>query len=878
MSLEHLFSTSILSLSVPNTSVEFPPSEPCDEWLQTLDSNAQERGQAFFDEQLQSLLTLRVEHPTEEPADPSKPPAALISFLAHVQVSLEASYISSVPASAEIPQTSRLSAPPRTASLGLKLSARIGPHHPSILPPNTPNPTPATADHDRKYVAAQGTPLFNSIWGQGSSDSQEDFALIWSEQENLWVAIYRLAVTVSYLRLNFADPLLCLTVSATLREKPVTTSSTQHPFIRFLKSYDGIVIPESPTITEKGQTQQQDDTLEGFEEVNLLEGLLAGPTFSKIGPSEINLPSTRLGIVSRQKMFALPPINLPTPTTPSPSPMTATRGKVHPTLRKSYRKTLQTVSGFRVRMRTVFVPSVVLNASQEEHDKMTSGNEERTVVLCVEIENSGESDHGVGFEVEKVDVAISGDEAKATLITWGAEGFATGEAVFPLKLAQWAQYNLLYAVTFLRSPQELDAFSFARSSGNHAHSDLQRAVTINIFGKPYVKAQGSTVYPTQTFSSKWNCVLDLASRQTHNLDSNDPSSPHPNVLPEPPSPFPVFSLQTSKPSPTHGSAVDSAKTRLMAGRIIKTSSPRFSSIPMSANTARFSTPQLGGPGQFMRSPTTYGAPPPPPDHDRSYPGPLTAATIPPAFDSPMTPAYPAFPSKSAIPPTPMFQAPVISQSSAGIIGPSLEARRNRGSLMEPPTAVPYHQDGGTFANEQQKIHTRMYGTPENNDAVVVSVGLSSVIQGGGISSKVPKEEALELGPGKIFPLDSFTLDIFVFNKSDRTRRFEVSCLERRRRRRGGEENGVTDVNTGAGRKMGYPGIMPMEGRVRIGPLLPSACQSVRMEFLAVSPGVHSIEALTLMDIESGYSINLRYAHLRLLLTSFVSRSLLTFDD
>ncbi|KXN80707.1 hypothetical protein AN958_08257 [Leucoagaricus sp. SymC.cos] len=117
----------------------------------------------------------------------------------------------------------------------------------------------------------------------------------------------------------------------------------------------------------------------------------------------------------------------------------------------------------------------------------------------------------------------------------------------------------------------------------------------------------------------------------------------------------------------------------------------------------------------------------------------------------------------------------------------------------------------------------------------------------------------ELGPGKIYPLDAFTLDIFVFNKSERTRRFEISYFERRRRRRGpGGANAVaSEAHGGAAEKMGYPGIIPMEGRVRIGPLLPSACQSMRMEFLAASPGVHSIEALTLTDIESGLSVSLR---------------------
>ena len=42
------------------------------------------------------------------------------------------------------------------------------------------------------------------------------------------------------------------------------------------------------------------------------------------------------------------------------------------------------------------------------------------------------------------------------------------------------------------------------------------------------------------------------------------------------------------------------------------------------------------------------------------------------------------------------------------------------------------------------------------------------------------------------------------------------------------------------------------------PLLPSTCQSVRMDFLALAPGVHSIDTLTLTDIQSGVTMNLRY--------------------
>lgn len=141
---------------------------------------------------------MKIEHPTpNEPANPTKPPSSLIDFLAHIQISLEASYISSEPIIAEAPRSNRLSAPPRSASLGVKGSPRVGAHHPSIFPPTTPHPTPATAEHDKKYVASQGTPLFTSIWGQSLSESsQEDFTLVWSESEQLWVAIYRLAMTV----------------------------------------------------------------------------------------------------------------------------------------------------------------------------------------------------------------------------------------------------------------------------------------------------------------------------------------------------------------------------------------------------------------------------------------------------------------------------------------------------------------------------------------------------------------------------------------------------------------------------------------------------------------------------------------------------------
>lgn len=159
---------------------------------------------------------------------------------------------------------------------------------------------------------------------------------------------YCTAVTVAFLRLTFSDPLLCLTVSATLREKPIPTTP-KHPLARFFASVGGskdILSEESPQ-EPADKSQWEISLLDGLEEANLLNGLLAGLEFAKLGSSQFSLSTLRLGTVSRQKLFSLPPALLATPKVPTPSPMTAVR-KAHPTLRKSVRKTLLVAFGFRV--------------------------------------------------------------------------------------------------------------------------------------------------------------------------------------------------------------------------------------------------------------------------------------------------------------------------------------------------------------------------------------------------------------------------------------------------------------------------------------------------------------------------------------------------
>ena len=525
-------------------------------------------------------------------------------------------------------------------------------------------------------------------------------------------------------------------------------------------------------------------------------------------------------------------------------------------------------------MRTVFVPYVLLpetegtiadlDEEEKDRERREAGSEEKTVVLCVEIENSGDLEMNAGFLVEKVDVGIGGEGAKATLIGWGDHAFSPNAAkkMFPLRIGPLAQYNLLYAVTFMKSPEEMDAFSFARRTNSNGNvPDLQRAVTINVFGKPYfpppsektkVLVQAANLndvaYPTRTFSSRWNCVLDLTAQQSPPAElldaAADPSGAHPNVLPEPASPFPSFALYSTDNTGTPGayyqgdatSATAGSKRFTLqsganfAGRTLKDMTPSRSSLKpsdgqLSMPSSRLSSVPSTAPSsdtQYLGSPTTYSAPPPPPslinqllgqlpvapetDHGYNSNSPDTQMGI----EVPTTPAYPAFPPKSALPPTPISQGPI---TSSGNVGTSVEIRRERGpgvdsnSNVSPPTPLPLVS--GAFG--EHKMLSKLQTASASGESIVVSVGLLPVP-----NSRMGEKEVM-LGPGKIYPLDVFTLDIFVFNQSLWPRRFEMTCPERRRRRRrGGAETGMHDGGTEAARKMGYPGILPMENRVRIG--------------------------------------------------------------
>ena len=499
----------------------------------------------------------------------------------------------------------------------------------------------------------------------------------------------------------------------------------------------------------------------------------------------------------------MPPIPIDD-ATGSPSPTSATRSAV-PILRKSHRKTLRTVSGFKVRMRTVFIPYVLFpeahpdvpwesnvsaseDAEEWDRERREAGNDESTVVLCVEIENSGESD--MAFVVEDVNVFISGQGAKTTLIKWG-----DSEDIFPLPVASMEQYNLLYAVTFVQPPDADDV----NAIGKKKAGELQRAVSITINGKPREDRGSLVVYPTHTFPSKWNCVLDLGGNVNINKDlpPDGAYAANRDALPTPASPFPgrdsastLLATATrpkddQKLSAVSGSRQHTIDATIMASGRIPKSPVNYRSSTALLNPAFINErdPQqhaspVGGGGfalpsvvmqQSQSRPWTpkSGTPPPlaPPFGDD-----IGLASPP-----PITPAYPSFPTSSGIT-TPVSQNPI--PGFRGSVGPSMEIRRGGNTRVL----------GG---NVGDNLGSAISGDEGDGEPVVVSIGILPLEKQQ--SGKDPTE-------GRIFPNDKFTLDIFVFNKSSWMRRFEVTYPDARASRKTG----------------GQMGIIPLANRIRIG--------------------------------------------------------------
>ncbi|KAF8331307.1 uncharacterized protein EI90DRAFT_3123467 [Cantharellus anzutake] len=757
---------------------------------------------AFFDEKLYILLVLKL----SENAD------VLYPLLRRLQVALEASYISPfIPST----QTGRKPPPPNILTFGTESRSNT-----AFFPPATPNPIPATSTPDHPYANADpGINLYTSVWGEkmrgGARDEcpEDDFAIAWSKQENTWVAIYEMNVPVAFLQSRVSRPLLCLTTLVTLRDKALSDTPQRRQLTEKI-AQAGINV-SMPELERSDEIDEGDTIVQSMSEVNLLGSLNQGVTFhSETDP--LFLTSARLGPSVCQQAFGIFPF-----ASRDPSDAEATSSH-KTTLRKSFRKTLPALEGIKVRMRNCFVPYSPIHGKGklgEDDDEQDIGTHERTVILSVEIENS--EDSGMCFQVENVHVEVSGERSITRFIGWGGK---TVEELLPLDLASNDQINLIYAVA-LASPSSV---SGPRPSGRiNVSSGMyedglddtngRQYVSISVIGHPFGHdAGGAHSLRLPTFASKWNCILDLKASQLADPLTwyNKPASPltAEDALSTPPSPYTgSFPRNVGAFFPSSrqgkGSLTGHRPQGLQpfpAGSSLP-NAPKFVPTPPSAVVASFNLNRAATEAAEDHSLT--------PRLSGFYSKAINA------LHSPLrTPAFPSL--QSPPPPSPLSQFPAGTSSHDGVS--VLESRRDTTNLANLPAADSDH----TLAIGRDLTHN-----------VLVSVTLLP-----------PEKPSNPKSPKLIYPHDVFSLEILVLNLSDEVRRCEVGYSDSRRL----ANRGVSKLSAASPLSL-----MPLDNKIRVGPLLPGGCQSVRMHILALEPGIHLIDSLTLTDVFHRYTVKLR---------------------
>ncbi|KAH9007973.1 TRAPP trafficking subunit Trs65-domain-containing protein [Lactarius hengduanensis] len=737
--------------------------------------------------------------------------------------------------------------------------------YPPPTPPPLLNPPLDSALRHALSLSSQPQGMALSIpgppirtWGEPSDpakarlvEDRDAFALLWDETAGVWVAIYRMSINVAFLRLPSRDPLLCLTASITVREKPVLMTPARSAARRNAPRSGRT--PQIPGIRKRGSRSP------GAQEYPIRPPLRPQHTHraqrraSRTLPSPCPAPGSAPRHASKILLFRplrgtlsiYPPRRQPSP----PAPRSANRFvALFPSSLASACACVPCLS--LIYCLTITHPDAALD------DALAAGHAERTVMLCVELEHPGQAPEG--FSVEAVDVTVGGAGGARVRLLPG-DGKSPPE-LFPLRLGAYEQYNLLFAVELLSSPISEKEALLLGMSASALGEELQRPVTITVRGQPFsnslsegndagARVVGGTeesLFPTQPFPSRWNCVLDLAPQRSPAVGQTDSE-----VLPEPPTPFPTPTQRISLPTPDKQPAPNlvAGSKRFTAPSMPVPRSPRSilalprfyrrtrsrrrrhsqqqrAVEPEPALQVRIHAPERRS-GALVGRRTAHDMLPMA-EADEAFVNGGGGTTPPPA-----TPAYPAYPKGSPGPSTPRVQGPLAAWGAASVPGAPVETPR--GGALAPLLSRARVQ---SLPSPAPPLPLASASAVPERERVVVSVGMHGGADG---------------GARRLVPHDEFALDVFVFNQSAWTRRFEVSVWERRRRRQGLGLGGV-----GAGPGAG-PGIVPLESRVRVGPLRPATCQSVRMSFLALAPGVHTIEALTLTDVETQHALTLRLA-------------------
>jgi hypothetical protein len=159
-----------------------------------------------------------------------------------------------------------------------------------------------TTDQDRRYVRTEGVTLVSGIWGEELDptkarqvNDRDAFALLWDETASVWVAVYRMCINVgalcaeifdflsathvvllvAFLSFTVRDPLLCLTASITMRERPVPMTPARAVLAAMLTNAGGLSETQ-PSVPIESFNDEIDKSYYGLDEVNLLWGLSSG--------------------------------------------------------------------------------------------------------------------------------------------------------------------------------------------------------------------------------------------------------------------------------------------------------------------------------------------------------------------------------------------------------------------------------------------------------------------------------------------------------------------------------------------------------------------------------------------------------------------------
>ncbi|OCF46101.1 hypothetical protein I317_00191 [Kwoniella heveanensis CBS 569] len=839
---EALFHSSALSLHIPEVSdfqaeaSEEATDDGLGEWWGGVEAS-QARDTAYFDEKLLYLVSLHLPDdalrgvPGTPALDAKEPTSEMLRFLGRLQLSMTASFIPPLPPidsrsrrdtmTAGFPSSTSVSA----NSLAPPSTSTSYPNIPSTprtastsdggqFPPVTPNPFPSMSQDEEQYAHVEGVIVWEGAveevegpWEEGKGRRGSGGGRKVFKVDGGWRIVWRGEVPIAYVRTQIQDPLLALTASVTLREagQPKTHR-------KGAPSLDTMSIKSGTTIRTEG-TEFDDygdadgDAMAGMQEIDLLGGL-AG--------SEDPMPATRLAPSIRQDL-SLPsaPLASPLPLsaqTPNsiPAIMTAStdssgpsreRGQlplslapVSTTLRKSYRRVLSLAPGLRVRMRTLFLPQLLISTPSKPSDSSTNGHRsttvdeesegERRIVLCVEIENSVEPTLAHGFEVEQVSVEVGGKGGKATTELVCQPDTAS----FPLRLGSTEQYNLLCAVE-IASPTEKEnqghgngqnrsglEEAVARSLGR---GDEQRPVSITVTGRPFYRASIESAtrsepviqdlrYPTKVFQSRWNCSLDLTSFYA----ASAATIPH---LPKNRASKILSPIQAQSQSQTNAIAGDK-----------RYSLAHLLNVERERDLAQSQGRRGGGP---------------------------------------------------------MLPSQAMNQPSSRVT-----------SLNRPRDSHQSFHAGGGQHDVEHGLLLSVKLLSNSRSGPTASSSQHSAGQATEDAIKALDQFSLEVFVhNRTEQVKRFRLSIPSRQREDADGGYEgkVRDVWERRRRRGGDEpdGGVGDAvlkSTLAQYTSSAPALIPLENDIRCGPLLPGSSLSARIRFLALREGVHKVEKLRLV--------------------------------